>query len=291
MEKNRVFRHKKSLGQNFLQDMSVLEKIAERANPAPGDVILEIGAGKGVLTERLLSTDCSFLHCVEIDRDLEPFLERIENEYEDRFELHWGNALEMDYRSFLPSPGKVVANIPYHITTPLIWKLLENAPDIKYMLLMVQKEAAQRIAASPGTKDRGPLGVTIEAAGSTEILFTVPRRAFRPAPEVDSCLFEITLDKNKKFLTFDKLWRDMLKYGFGRRRKKLLGNLESGIWQVRWREIFAETGIDENSRAEALSAGEWLDLFGGAKKSMASPPTEEGEATEKLKVQSIQPYP
>ncbi len=291
MKGDGVFRHKKSLGQNFLEDKRVLEKIVEIAAPGPEDVILEIGAGKGILTERLLSSGCSLLHGVEIDRELEPFLEGIMRLHEGRFMLHWGDALEVDFAGLAPAPQKVVANIPYHITTALLWKLLETAPGVDYILLMVQREAALRISAPSGTKDRGPLGVTIEAMGKAEILFTVPRGAFRPAPEVDSCLFEISLEKNRRPLASNRLWRDILRFGFGQRRKKLLRNLTSSLTQIPWRELLEEIGVDGNARAEALATDEWLALFKGAEKSMASPPLPGEEATEKLKVQSIQPYP
>jgi 16S rRNA (adenine1518-N6/adenine1519-N6)-dimethyltransferase len=286
----RVFRHKKSLGQNFLADERVLEKIAKRAAIRPSDIILEIGPGKGVLTRKLLASGCSFLHSVEIDRDLGPFLEDLENGEKNRFWLHWGDAMEMNFAGLSPAPSKVVANIPYHITTPLIWKLLETVPSADYLLLMVQKEAAARIGAPAGTKDRGPLGATLEAMGSAKILFTVPAGAFRPAPAVDSCLFEIHLVK-RRGLARNSLWRDMLKYGFGRRRKKALGNLAASLPRAPWRELFVKNQIDVNSRAEALSSDEWFALMEGAEKSMASPPEPGEEATEKLKVQSIQPYP
>ncbi|MGI6252016.1 MAG: 16S rRNA (adenine(1518)-N(6)/adenine(1519)-N(6))-dimethyltransferase RsmA [Aminivibrio sp.] len=280
MKETEVFRHKKSLGQNFLEDRTILEKIVKTAVSAPGDVILEIGAGKGVLSKALLAASSSILHSVEIDRDLQPFLERLKRLYEERFILHWADALRMDFRELIPAPRKVIANIPYYITTPLLWRLMEAATEVRYLLVMVQKEAASRILSPPGTKDRGPLGVTIGAMGAGKILFTVPRGAFRPAPAVDSCLLEIILEGERRSLAADEQWRDMLSAGFAQRRKKLMGNLASDFKEVPWRELFAKGGIDENSRAENLTTDEWVFLFEQAKKEWP-PPRSQGKRPRK----------
>ena len=186
MVERKPFRHKKSLGQNFLADRNILRKIVERAAPAPGDVLLEVGAGQGVLTRELLASPCAFLYSMEIDRGLEPFLSDIPLLHPARFRLIWGDALEADFSLLSPAPDKVVANIPYNITTPLLWKLLETLPSAAYFLLMVQKEAADRMIAPPATKERYPLGVTLELTGSVRNVLNVPPTAFRPVRAVNS---------------------------------------------------------------------------------------------------------
>ena len=254
------FRHKKSLGQNFLVDRNILRFIVERASPGAEDVVLEIGPGKGVLTREILASSCSLLYSVEIDRALEPFLSGIEALHPRRFRLIWGDAMEAAYSSFSPPPGKVIANIPYNITTPLIWRLLEELPSVRYYLLMVQKEAAERITAPSGTKSRYPLGITLELMGKASTVRNVPREVFRPVPGVDSCLLEILLSGEHRKLPVDTLWRGMLRSGFSQRRKKLLKNLRGFHPALPWQDFFEQAGIGENSRAEELSALQWLEL-------------------------------
>jgi 16S rRNA (adenine1518-N6/adenine1519-N6)-dimethyltransferase len=260
MVEGKTFRHKKSLGQNFLADRNILRKIVERAAPAAGDVLLEVGAGQGVLTRELLASPCAFLFSMEIDRGLEPFLSDIPLLYPGRFRLIWGDALETEYSLLSPAPAKVVANIPYNITTPLLWKFLETLPSAGYLLLMVQKEAADRITAPPATKERYPLGITLELMGSARKVLNVPPTAFRPVPAVHSCLLEISLGKEHRELATDRFWRGMLKSGFAQRRKKLLKNLKAFREDIPWQNVFAELGIGENSRAEELSGEKWLAL-------------------------------
>ncbi|MBL3538584.1 16S rRNA (adenine(1518)-N(6)/adenine(1519)-N(6))-dimethyltransferase RsmA [Aminivibrio sp.] len=266
MIERKPFRHKKNLGQNFLADRNILRKIVERAAPAAGDVILEVGSGQGVLTRELLASPCTFLFSMEIDRGLEPFLSDISLLHPGRFCLIWGDALEADYSLLSPAPSKVVANIPYNITTPLLWKLLETLPSAGYFLLMVQKESAERITAPPSTKERYPLGVTLELTGSARKVLNVPPAAFRPVPAVHSCLLEITLGKEHRELATDGSWRGMLRSGFAQRRKKLLNNLKTFREDIPWPEVFAELGIGKNARAEELSAEKWLALHQKIKK-------------------------
>ncbi|MDY0178547.1 MAG: rRNA adenine dimethyltransferase family protein, partial [Synergistaceae bacterium] len=182
------------IGQNFLVDKNILGVILDSSDVGPGDVVLEVGAGKGVLTEGLLERGASLVHSLEIDRRLEPFLDEIRTRYSN-LRILWGDALKGGLPIELdPPPNKMIANIPYHITTPLIWKVLElySPVGLRYMLLMVQKEAAEKICAPARSKDRYPLGVTIHAMGEARILRRVPPEVFNPSPEVTSALLEIT---------------------------------------------------------------------------------------------------
>lgn len=261
MKNARFFHHKKSLGQNFLSDLNILRAIVRKASPHPEDSILEIGAGQGVLTRELLASPCSFLFSVEIDRGLAPFLANLPLLHSKRFALIWGDALQMDFTSLTPSPSKVVANIPYNITTPLLWHLLETLQETKYFLLMVQKEAADRIVALPRTKARYPLGITLEVMGKASSVLKVPPQAFRPVPKVESRLLEISLSGEHATLPCDPLWRDMLRRGFSQRRKKLSKNLRAFRPEIPWEELFSQVGIEENARAEELSGSQWLTLL------------------------------
>ncbi|MBR2207986.1 MAG: ribosomal RNA small subunit methyltransferase A, partial [Synergistaceae bacterium] len=180
------------------------------------------------------------------------------------FRLHWGDAVKFDYESLNPFPNKIVANIPYNITTPLIWNLLKfSSKGLKYFLFMLQKEAALRLTATPDTKERYPLGVTIEAMGRAAIVKNVSRNCFRPVPDVDSAIVEIVIEKNFDLLN-NSLWSELLHCGFAHRRKTLLNNLKDfkNISDInKLQEIFDSAEIDKNIRAEDLTCENWLKIY------------------------------
>ncbi|MBR1658428.1 MAG: ribosomal RNA small subunit methyltransferase A [Synergistaceae bacterium] len=260
----RTMRALKRYGQNFLVDRNILGCIIRRAELSPDDVILEIGAGHGVLTRAILQEGVKHVHSVEIDERLRPELEALENEY-SALNVHWGDAVRFDYDELRPFPNKVVANIPYNITTPLISELLKfSVKGLRYHLYMLQKEAAARIAARPDTKERYPLGVTIEAMGRVVIVRQVPRECFRPVPNVNSVLAEISLDRNFK-IACDDLWSKILHEGFRHRRKTLANNLK-GI---------ADVLNYGGKRAEDLTLNQWLEIYGAAREK-ENPPVHQG---------------
>ena len=245
----------KRYGQNFLVDRNILACIIRRACLSPDDVILEIGPGHGVLTRALLAENVKCVHAVEIDERLRPELEEISRN-DSRLVLHWADAVRYDYASLTPFPNKVVANIPYNITTPLIWELLRFAESgLRYHLYMLQKEPAMRLTAPPDTKERYPLGVTVQAMGHAEIVRNVSRECFRPVPNVDSVLCKIVITENFG-LARDSLWSEILHRGFSHRRKTLANNLKG----------FADCLNYGSMRAEDLTCGEWLEIYGEAKK-------------------------
>ncbi len=245
----------KRYGQNFLTDKNILSCIIRRAEISHNDVILEIGPGHGVLTRSLLSEKVKCLHAVEIDNRLRPELEELASD-NPSLKLHWGDAVRFDYSTLQPFPNKVIANIPYNITTPLIWELLKfSGHGLTYHLYMLQKEAAMRITAPPDTKERYPLGVTVQAMGRASIVRNVSRECFRPVPEVDSALTEIITDKNFELMN-DSLWSDILHRGFFHRRKTLANNLKG----------FADVLEYGKMRAEDLSCSEWLEIYNNARK-------------------------
>ena len=240
----------KRYGQNFLIDRNILGLMVERSGACENDCVLEIGPGHGVLTRELLARGVKCVHAVEVDERLRPELEELAGQ-DRRLVLHWGDAVKFDYSALEPFPNKVIANIPYNITTPLIWKLLKFAElGLKYHLYMLQKEAAVRITAPTGTKARYPLGVCIEAIGRASIVRKVAPECFRPIPQVDSAITEIMIERNTELASSD-LWSELLHRGFAQRRKVLANNLKG----------FAETGELGRKRAEDLTCEEWIKIY------------------------------
>ncbi|MDR1649391.1 MAG: 16S rRNA (adenine(1518)-N(6)/adenine(1519)-N(6))-dimethyltransferase RsmA [Synergistaceae bacterium] len=261
------FRAKKRLGQNFLVDRGILTEIVERAQVSPDDTILEVGPGTGVLTRELLLKKCSRLFAVEMDLRLKDTLESLSAEFGSQLSLVWGDAVRIDYDGLFPFPNKAVANIPYNITTPLIWRLLAFAPrGLNYHLYMVQKEAADRLTAKRDTKERYPLGVALEVMGEVKLVRKVPPACFRPIPRVESALVEIRLTRGL-YLMEDSRWSSLLHAGFRQRRKTLVNNLKDGGLEIfaggdagAWASLLERLGIDPKARAEDLSGEEWLAL-------------------------------
>ena len=263
------FRAKRHLGQNFLVDRNILAEIVERAAVTRQDTILEIGPGRGVLTRELLLRNCACLHAVELDFRLKEELENLAAS-DPRLKLSWGDAMKTDYGALAPFPNKAVANIPYNITTPLIWKLLPFASrGLSYHLFMVQKEAADRLTAPADSKERYPLGVALEAMGEVRLVRKVPPTCFRPVPRVDSAIVEIRLERNLD-LTDDSLWSDLLHAGFRQRRKTLLNNLKGFQGIPDWTCRFENLGLDVKIRAEDLRGEEWLEVYGCVKDALGS---------------------
>jgi 16S rRNA (adenine1518-N6/adenine1519-N6)-dimethyltransferase len=257
------FDHRISLGQNFLTNPEVLRRSLEAGELGPDDVVLEIGPGQGALTKLLIASPCRFVHAVEIDRRLEEWLAPLEQSHSDRFCLTWRDALSCDFASLSPKPIKVLANIPYNITTDLIWKILtELAPlGLQRLILLIQKEAAERLRAKEHTKDRGPLGVTIEVMGAISPLMNVSPGSFTPPPNVWSQLISIEITQERN-LAADPKWRGLLAAAFAQRRKKLVNNLlRAGFQQAVIESSFSFAQIPAGTRAEELTCSQWLDLY------------------------------
>lgn len=264
MEKSsKQFSHKISLGQNFLTNPRVGELCISSGEITGKDVILEIGPGQGALTRLLLESGAAFVHAIEIDTRLAEWLAPLETEFRQKFRLTWCDALASDLAALSPHPNKVMANIPYNITSELIWKILsELAPHgLDRLILLVQKEAADRLAAPPCTKERCPLGITIELMGGLKTLMKVSPGSFSPPPKVWSSLIMIETKRNAS-LAQNAEWRAMLKSAFSQRRKKLMNNMmKNGCPREILAETFAENGIREDARAEELTCGQWLALY------------------------------
>jgi len=250
-------RAKKSLSQNFLSDISIARKIVDFARIEGSDTVLEIGPGRGVLTF-LLSERAKEVIAIELDRGLYDALsEKIRQRKVKNLRLIYGEAMRFDYSSL--GRFKVVANIPYHITTPLIFKLLEHRDRLVSMTLTVQKEVAQRIVAIPGGKDYGVLSLMVQYYGSAEIGFIISRGAFRPVPKVDSACLHIEIYKKPKVEVKDEMcFLKLIKTAFSKRRKTLYNNLKAEYPDIK--ATLEALGIEPSRRAETLSMAEFASL-------------------------------
>ncbi len=256
------FKHNRKIGQNFLMDTNYIDLMLKEAALGSEDCCLEVGPGQGVLTKKLLrETEARKIYALEVDPRLKTYLEPMAEE-DSRLSLFWEDAVRFDYTALDPSPTQVIANIPYHITTPLLWKILEDlAPRRLYsILLMVQKEAALRLQAAPQTKERYPLGITLDAMGKAAILRSVPPQAFFPRPRVDSAILHIRLERHPE-LPQNRTWRTLLSRAFAQRRKTLYNNLKGYLPSKECiEESCAAAGISPSLRAEQLHTDQWLRL-------------------------------
>jgi 16S rRNA (adenine1518-N6/adenine1519-N6)-dimethyltransferase len=246
---------KKSLGQNFLFDPAILGRIIEAASIGPDDTIVEIGPGPGRLTT-LLSKVAKKVVAIELDSDL---YIKLQDELAGRenVELVLGDALKYRYDDL--GSFKVVANIPYYITTPIIFSLLAARDNLVSMTLTIQKEVAQRIVANPGTKDYGVLSLAVQYHADPEIKFIIPAGAFRPVPKVDSAVIHIHIRKTPKVIVADEaLLFKIIRAGFSQRRKTLSNALKPLMPDIK--DVLIDTGIDPGRRGETLSMDEFAIL-------------------------------
>ena len=255
------FKHKKKYGQNFLNDQNtVLERIMEVSQVSSDDEVLEIGPGEGALTELLLQR-AKKVNCVEIDTDLEKILRK---KFDDnpKFNLHMGDILEADLREIIGANTKVVANIPYYITSPIINKLIEHRDLIDEVYLMVQKEVGERVCATSG-KERSVLTLAVEYFGEAEYLFTIPKEFFTPIPKIDSGFIGIKFYKDRRFESIidENLFFKYVKGAFSNKRKNIVNNLATlGISKDKIQGVLTELGISFNERAENLSIEQFIEL-------------------------------
>ncbi len=271
------FRKKKSLGQNFLKSRGAVKNIVISGDIKDGDMVLEIGPGKGVLTEALLATPAKVI-AVEKDNRLIPVLEKkFEKEIQEKklILLH-GDILETPIEDIIKGGEyKVIANIPYYITGALFRLFLENENPPSRMVVLVQKEVAQRIVAKD--KKESLLSLSIKAYGKPKIIDKVSKKMFSPQPKVDSAILLVS-DINKSFFSTqnrsvsdeqslsEQEFFKLLRAGFSQKRKKLIRNLEAVAQKENLERIFLENKLDPNSRAEDLSLEQWRNLYNVTRK-------------------------
>lgn len=257
----------KSLGQNFLIDNKVVENIVDSAAVNKDDLVLEIGPGVGSMTVEL-ALKAGKVIAVEIDRHLIPALKENLGEFTNTEVLNM-DVLDVDFNDIISKNSyntiKVVANLPYYITTPIIMKLLEGENNISTMVFMVQKEVAKRMVASPGGKDYGALSVAVQYYSNPEIVFNVPPHCFIPQPEVDSSVIRLHINKTPPVEVESKdMFFRVVKASFGQRRKTLVNAIQnSGFFNINKEEIkniLVSMGIKENARGETLSISQFAKL-------------------------------
>lgn len=243
------------LGQNFLADPNLLDAIVRDAGLVPEDVVLEVGAGEGVLTVRLAEA-AAHVHVVEIDRGLEAGLEPIASRPD--VDLHWGDAMKLDFAALSPAPTAVVANLPYSVATPVILRTIEQLPSVREWTVMVQREIADRLRAAPGSRTYGSPSVVAQIACEVELVRKVDPAVFRPRPRVDSAILRL----RRTGPGADAATRDLVRAAFAHRRKSLARSLEHGRpgAMAAARAALAELGLPENARAETLSAEDFVAL-------------------------------
>lgn len=251
----------KKLGQNFLIDRTVVDRIASAAGLAEGKRVLEIGPGIGTLTQGLAETGAD-VTAVEIDTNLIPVLAETVGGYENVRVRH-GDILRVNIPDLMgEGTFSVAANLPYYITTPIIMGLLEARLPIDVLITMVQKEVAERMVARPGTKDYGALSVSVQYFTEPDIMFTVPPRSFIPAPAVDSAVIRCRVRENPPVqVTEEKMFFRVVKASFAQRRKTLSNSLKvTGYSADVIKQVLEMTGIDGQRRGETLSLQEFADL-------------------------------
>ncbi len=256
------FRFTKSLGQNFLVDSSVLRDIVEGSEVSKEDHVIEIGPGVGTLTKELLER-AKRVTSIELDSSLIPILEA---ELGDRegFNLINKDALKVNFKELI-SEGekvKVVANLPYYVTTPIIARLLNENIAFDSLTIMIQKEVAERINAVPGNKDYGALSLLVQYHCDTEIIRRVPPTAFMPRPKVDSIVIKLTkLPEPRVKVVDEKLFFAVIREAFNMRRKTLSNALKGlKLQKEDLEEAFRISGIDPKRRGETLSVEEFAEL-------------------------------
>ncbi len=256
MSEQQPHRARKRFGQNFLRDPGVISRIVRAIAPRAGDHLVEIGPGQGALTEELVDSG-GRLDVIELDRDLVPRL-REQFAGADNFHIHQGDALNFDFASLKgEQPLRVVGNLPYNISTPLIFHLLEQQQHIRDMHFMLQKEVVERLAAEPGSKNYGRLGVMAQYYCRVQNLFEVPPEAFTPRPKVQSAIVRLQPHAELPHPARDvRMLQRVLREAFNQRRKTLRNALKNLISE----QQLSELGIDPSVRPERLTLAEFVAI-------------------------------
>ena len=248
---------RKRFGQNFLQDQNIIAKIVRAIDPQPSDCLTEIGPGLAALTQPLLSY-IDHMHVVELDRDL---VARLQQQFPaERLTIHSADALDFDFLSISmgdKTTRKVVGNLPYNISSPLLFHLVEFAPHIDVQVFMLQKEVIERMVAHPAEKAYGRLSVMLQYRYEMEHLFDVPPHAFTPAPKVTSAVVRMYPRPTEQLLAHDEVHLSQLvAQAFSQRRKMLRNTLKEMAKQ----EQLTHCGIAPTARAEELSVAQFVQL-------------------------------
>ncbi len=249
-------RARKRFGQNFLVDQSIINRIVEAIDPQPGQHIVEIGPGQAAITRKLIHAMGlnGSIDAIEIDRDL---VARLTHEFDDsKLRVHQADAMEFDFAT-LPSPLRVVGNLPYNISTPILFRLCEFESRISDLTFMLQKEVVDRMAAAAGDGERGRLSVMLQYRFKIEKCFDVPPTAFKPVPAVDSSIVRLTPLGTERLQPQDEtLFAQIVTTAFTQRRKMLRKSL--GAWMTP--EAWTEISVNPQARAEELTCEEFMAI-------------------------------
>lgn len=251
----------KKLGQNFLIKRGIVDEIVHAAELTVGEPVLEVGPGIGTLTQGLAQSGAD-VTAIELDRRLLEVLDTTLASYDNVRIIH-GDVLKLDVPTIMNhKPFKVVANLPYYITTPIIMSLLESKLPIERLVVMVQKEVALRMIAKPGTKDYGALSVAVQYYTEPDIVLDVPPKSFLPAPAVTSSVIRCVLrDKPPVDVIDEKLFFRVVKAGFAQRRKTFSNTMKTtGLTRDRIEELLAKANIDGQRRGEIFTLQEFADV-------------------------------
>ncbi len=251
----------KKLGQNFLIKRGIVDEIVHAAELTVGEPVLEVGPGIGTLTQGLAQSGAD-VTAIELDRRLLEVLDTTLASYDNVRIIH-GDVLKLDLPTIMnQKPFKVVANLPYYITTPIIMSLLESKLPIERLVVMVQKEVALRMVAKPGTKDYGALSVAVQYYAEPDIVLDVPPKSFLPAPAVTSSVIRCVLrDKPPVDVIDEKLFFRVVKAGFAQRRKTFANTMRTtGLSKEQIDDILVKANIDGQRRGETFSLQEFADV-------------------------------
>ncbi|MEP7147245.1 MAG: 16S rRNA (adenine(1518)-N(6)/adenine(1519)-N(6))-dimethyltransferase RsmA [bacterium] len=255
--KYELYRPKKFLGQNFLTDENIAKKIVESLNIKPDDTVVEIGPGQGILTKHILELSGDF-HAVEIDKSI---FEKLTLEYGSKINLIHKDFLKLDLDKDIHSPDKkikIIGNIPYNLTTEILFKLFESSDKIETAILMMQREVAMRLTAKPDCKDYGILAIQTQLNTTPKALFNVPPSAFFPKPKIFSTVVKFDFNKKNEKLADKKLFKELVRETFGQRRKTMKNSLSKLLERS---NIAAENiNFDFTRRPENVSIIEFINL-------------------------------
>lgn len=261
--KDNNFEFKKKFGQNFISDTNLLQGIVNDAEINQNDEVLEIGVGAGTLT-KILAENCKKVVGIEIDKELES-LHKVVLSSKDNVQVVFADfmSLNSDYVNGLFSkPFKVVANLPYYITTPIIFKLIEENFNVVSLTLMVQKEVAERLISAPATKDYGAITVQLNSIGNIKMKRIVGRQMFSPVPNVDSAVIKIDIDRHKFDIDNYSLHKKLVQVAFSMRRKTLSNCLKAGfsLSSEQVENLLTSMGLELTVRGESLSTSQFVEL-------------------------------
>lgn len=255
----------KNLGQNFLINENIINEIVEKSEISKDDLVIEIGPGLGSLTAKLVETANKVI-AIELDDNMIQVLTERFSLYNNFYLIH-DDVLKVNIHELIKKYNeenlkvKVVANLPYYITTPIIMKLLEDKIPVESITVMVQKEVGERLEATPGGKEYGAITVSVNYYTSPKVIIDVPKENFKPAPEVDSCVIQLKLKKEHIKLKDEKLFFRVVKFAFTQRRKNIGNSLIMiGKSKDEIKKMLEDLNLDINLRAENLSLEDFANI-------------------------------